>query len=227
MHIELVQRPGNSAAKITLNRGETLTAEAGAMIAMSGDVAITTTTHKKGSGSLLKSLKRLLGGESFFLNHFEAPRDGAEVWLGTSLAGDLMIHDLESESLVVQGGSFVAHSAGVEVDMGWQGFKSLLSGESIFWLNLKGSGRVLLSSFGAIYPVPVSGEYIVDTGHIVAFSETLNFTLTKAGKSWLHSILGGEGLVCKFSGQGTVWCQSHNPGSFGHSLTPTLKPRTA
>jgi uncharacterized protein (AIM24 family) len=84
---------------------------------------------------------------------------------------------------------------------------------------------VLLNSFGAIYEQQVDGELIVDTGHIVAFNETLQFTLTKAGDSWLHSILGGEGLVCKFRGKGTVWCQSNNQRSFGSALTPTLRAR--
>lgn len=227
MQIELVHRPGNTAARLTLAAGESVTAEAGAMIAMSGDMGISTTTHKKGKGSLLKSVKRLFGGESFFLNHFESPRDGGEVWLGTTLAGDMLTQTLDDEGLVVQGGSFVACEPGVEVDVGWQGFKNLLSGESLFWLRLNGSGQVLLSSFGAIYPIEVDGEHIVDTGHIVAFSETLDFTLSKAGKSWIHSFLGGEGLVCKFKGRGTVWCQSHNPQSFGTSLGPQLRPRKA
>ena len=71
----------------------------------------------------------------------------------------------------------------------------------------------------------VDGEYIVDSGHIVAFEESLDFTITKAGSSWLHSILGGEGLVCKFRGRGRVWMQSHNPSSFGKHLGPKLKPR--
>lgn len=227
MDIELIHRPGNSAARVRLAAGETLTAEGGAMIAMSGDVAITTTTHKKGSGSLLASVKRMLGGESLFLNHFSAPRAGAEVWLGTSLAGDMMVYELDGESLIVQGGSYVACAEGVDVGMGWQGFKTLLSGEALFWLNLKGRGKVVLSAFGAIYPVQVDGDYLVDTGHIVAFNESLDFSLTKAGGSWWHSLLGGEGLVCRFRGRGTVWCQSHNPRSFGHTLTPTLKPRSA
>jgi uncharacterized protein (TIGR00266 family) len=126
----------------------------------------------------------------------------------------------------VQGGSFVACENGVEVGMGWQGFRTLLSGESLFWVKLQGSGKVLLNSFGAIYAQPVDGEFIVDTGHIVAFNETLQFTLTKAGDSWLHSILGGEGLVCKFRGKGTVWCQSNNQRSFGGALTPTLRARS-
>ena len=71
----------------------------------------------------------------------------------------------------------------------------------------------------------VDGEYIVDTGHIVAFNETLNFTITKAGGSWMTAILGGEGLVCKFQGRGTVWCQSHNPSGFGQAIGPLLKAR--
>ena len=135
--------------------------------------------------------------------------------------------ELDEESFIVQSGSFMACTPDVDIDMGWQGFKSLLSGEKMFWLNLKGQGKAILSSFGAIYPVEVDGEYIVDSGHIVAFSETLDFTITKAGKSWLHSFLGGEGLVCKFHGTGTVWCQSHNPNSFGASLSPSLKARRA
>ncbi len=225
MQVELVHRPGNTAAKVTLQPGENCTAESGAMIAMSGHMDITTTTHKKKSGGLLKAAKRMLSGESLFLNHFEPTGKAGEVWLGTALAGDMMNLDLDHESLIVQSGSFLACAEGIEIDMGWQGFKSILSGESVFWLNLNGSGTVVLSSFGAIYPIDVDGEYIVDTGHIVAFNETLDFSITKAGKSWLHSFLGGEGLVCKFHGKGTVWCQSHNPNSFGMTLSPELRTR--
>lgn len=227
MDIELMHRPGNTAAKIKLAAGETCTAEAGAMIAMGGNVQVETTTHKKGKGGLLKAAKRLLSGESLFLNHFTPEGGDGEVWIGADLAGDMMEYDLDNESLIVQSGSFIACEHDVEVDMGWQGFKSLFSGESIFWLNLKGRGKVLLSSFGAIYPIEVDGEYIVDTGHIVAFNETLDFSITKAGKSWLHSFMGGEGLVCKFQGRGTVWCQSHNPDSFGWALSPGLRERRA
>ncbi|WP_049721481.1 TIGR00266 family protein [Gilvimarinus polysaccharolyticus] len=223
MKIELVNRPGNTAAKVTLAAGETCTAEAGAMIAMSGHMNITTTTHKKGAGGIFKAAKRMLSGESFFLNHFDPKDKEGELWLGSSLAGDMLALTLDNENLIVQSGSFLASEESVDMDMGWQGFKSLLSGESMFWLNLKGRGQVVLSSFGAIYPIEVDGDYIVDTGHIVAFNETLDFTITKAGSSWLQSFLGGEGLVCKFSGKGTVWCQSHNANSFGHALTPKLR----
>lgn len=225
MNIKIVNGPGNAAAKVVLDTGETLTAEGGAMIAMSGNMQITTTTLKKDKGSVLGAIKRVISGESFFMNHYSAQGQPGEVYLSTTLPGDMKVFNLDNESVIVQGGSFVACSEGVNVDMNFQGFKNLFSGEGLFWLNINGKGKVIINSYGAIYPIRVDGEHIVDTGHIVAFSETLKFSLSKAGKSWLSSFLGGEGLVCKFSGKGTVLCQSHNPSSFGHILGPKLKPR--
>ncbi len=225
MDIDIQFRPANSAAKVNLAAGETCTAEAGAMIAMSGDTDVTTTTHKKGSGGILRAAKRLFAGESFFLNHFTAGPAGGHLWLGPTLSGDLLSYELAGENLIVQAGSFLACETGVDMDVGWQGFKSLLSGENVFWLHLSGRGKVILSSYGAIYPIEVTDAHIVDTGHIVAFQESLDFTITKAGKSWVSSFLGGEGLVCKFHGKGTVWCQSHNATAFGRILGPNLRPR--
>lgn len=225
MKIEILNGPGNAAAKVSLNAGETLTAEGGAMIAMSGDMQINTTTLNKDKGGFFSAVKRVLAGESFFMNHFTPGPNGGDVWLSTTLPGDMKEFTLEGESLIVQGGSFVACEHGINVNMNFQGFKSLISKEGLFWLNLNGKGKVIFNSFGAIYPIEVDGEYIVDTGHIVAFNETLSFSLTKAGKSWISSMLGGEGFVCKFKGKGTLWCQSHNPSSFGHILGPKLKPR--
>ena len=225
MNVDIHHGPGAAAARVQLGSMETLTSEGGAMIAMSGDMRIETTTHKKGKGSLLKSMKRMLGGESLFLNHFTAGANGGELWLGTVLSGDMFVYDLADESLVVQAGSFVAAEHGVEIDVGWQGFKSLLGGENLVWLNLKVRGKVIFNSFGCIYPIEVQGQTIVDSGHIVAFQETLSFDISKAGKSWMSSFLGGEGLVCKFNGRGTVWCQSHYATGFGRALGPKLRPR--
>ena len=134
---------------------------------------------------------------------------------------------LEGQKIIVQSGSFVLCEENISLNTGWQGFKSLFSGESLFWLNLEGKGNVVFNSFGLIYEVDINEEdYIVDTGHIVAFEETLNFKISKAGSSWLHSMIGGEGLVCRFSGRGKLWCQSHNSTSFGLKLGPKLRPRS-
>jgi len=225
MNINIELGPGCSVARVALNPGEQITSEGGAMISMSGDINIETTTHKKGQGGIMKALKRMLTGENFFLNHFTAGGQGGELLLATTLPGDMMTYELQGEELIVQGGSFVACEPNIEIDLSWQGFKSIISKESIFWLNLNGTGKVIINSFGAIYPIEVDGEYIVDTGHIVAFPKNMNFTVTKAGKSWMSSILGGEGFVCKFTGKGTVWVQSHNSNSFGSTIGPHLRER--
>jgi len=225
MKVEILHRPTNSAAKCILGPNEEVTAEAGAMIAMSADTSITTSTYKKEGGGVLKALKRMLAGESFFLNHFQAGPKGGEVYLSTTLMGDMMEFETRGETLIVQAGSYVASEKGVNIDVGWQGFKNLFSGESLFWLKISGQGKFILSSFGMIYPVEVNGAYVVDTGHIVAFEETLNFTIAKSSKGWISSFLSGEGLVCKFEGKGRIYCQSHNPNSFGYKLGPHLRPR--
>ncbi len=225
MKIDIQKGPGSAAAQITLDPNEQLTAESGSMIAMSNNIDMQTTTYKRDQRGIGKALKRMLSGESFFMNHYTAGNNGGTVWLSSTLPGDMLAHDLSDASIIVQSGSYVASTPKIEVDFSWQGFKSLFAKENIFWLNLNGTGKVIVNSYGCIYPVEVDGEYIVDTGHIVAFDKGLDFKLSKAGKSWFSSFLGGEGFVCKFSGKGTVWCQSHNSSAFGKLLGPKLKPR--
>ena len=225
LDVVLKMRPGSTVAEIKLAPGEVFTAEGGAMIAMSPSVTMTTSTHTKKSGGIMRGIKRMISGESFFLNHYNGGNDGGSVWLGATHAGDMLVHQLHGETLIVQGGSYVASNSDIDIDLSWQGFKNLVSKEGLFWIKAKGTGTLIVNSFGAIYPIHVDGEHIVDTGHIVAFEETLDFSLTKAGKSWASSILGGEGLVCKFRGKGTVWVQSHNASTFGQLLGSKLKPR--
>lgn len=193
-------------------------------MALKGAVSVNTTTHQKGGGGALAGVKRLLSNESFFLNQYQASQP-AQVWLCSALPGDMMVKKLNGEKLVVAGGAFVACDSQIHIDLEWQGLKSILSGESMFWIKARGKGDLLLNSFGFIYPVQVDGEYIVDTGHIVAFEETLQFNISTASKNWLNAFLSGEGFICRFKGKGTVWCQSHNPKSYGQELTSYLKPR--
>jgi uncharacterized protein (TIGR00266 family) len=226
MEIELLNRPSSTVAKVTLGHNEKCIAEGGSMVAMNGSMTINTTTHQKGKGGIIRGLKRLLGGESFFLNHYQSSEADDKLWLSHALPGDMeKIEISPDQGIVVSGGCFVACDDDIEMDMSWQGMKSLFSGEGLFWLKMKGTGPVIVSSYGAIYSVMVEDGYIVDTGHIVAYEDTLNFSITKAGGSWIQSFLGGEGFVCKFKGRGRIWCQSHNSSAFGKLLGPKLRPR--
>ena len=227
MQHQLIAQPAMTVAQLSLAAGESVTCEVGAMIAMSNGFTVETTSRNRGGGGgIVKGLKRMLSGENFFLNHFTATQPDQILIIGPSLLGDIMHHRLTGGTLVVQGSSWLASSTGIDIDATWQGLgKALFSGEGMFWVKCSGSGDLLLNSFGAIYEVDVQGEHVVDTGHIVAFEDTLEFRVGKASKSLVGSVLGGEGLVCKFSGQGKLYCQSHNPPSFGKLLGPKLRPR--
>jgi uncharacterized protein (TIGR00266 family) len=224
MKIETRYAPAGTIAVCQMQAGDKLVAESGAFLASRGNIDIKTTIRQKKGGGIFSGLKRLVSGESFFINHFTAG-GSSELWLGTQLPGDILVHELNGDKLIIQGGSYVACEQEINIDLEWQGLKSIFSGESLFWVKAEGKGRVILGSFGFIYPVQVDGEYIVDTGHIVAFEQTLNFTISKASKTWFQAYFGGEGFVCRFKGRGTVWCQSHNPRTFGQELYPYLRPR--
>lgn len=226
MQIELLQQPDSTIARINLDAGEEIVAEAGSMVAMSSNLQASTTLRQGKGGGILGGLKRMVAGESLFLSVFRSPTSDNEILLAPRLLGDVLQYQMTSTDLVVQAGSYLASTSAVNIELGFQGFKSLFSGENIFWLNMSGSGDLLLSSFGAIYEVPVRGEYIVDTGHIVAFEKSLTFEITKPpGSSWLSTFLGGEGLVCRFKGNGRLFCQTHNATAFGREVGSRLPPR--
>ena len=226
MKVELINRPSSTVAKLTLHNGEHCIAEGGSMVAMHGSMNIETTTYKRGKGSVFKAIKRMFSGESFWLNHYYSHQALDELWLSHPLPGDMEVISMETGTdMIVSGGSFVACEDNIEMDMSWQGMKSMFSGENLFWLKMSGQGPLVVSSYGSIYKVEVQDGYVVDTGHVVAFEDTLDFKVSKAGSSWLHSFLGGEGLVLEFKGRGNIWCQSHNAHEFGKLLGPKLKPR--
>ncbi|MCR4415748.1 MAG: AIM24 family protein, partial [Thermoguttaceae bacterium] len=69
MQYEILARPAASVAKLTLQAGESVTCEVGAMIAMSTGFEVQTTSRNKGGGGgIIKGLKRILAGENLFLN---------------------------------------------------------------------------------------------------------------------------------------------------------------
>ena len=182
----------------------------------------------KANGGLLGSLKRsVLGGESFFQNTYTAHEAG-HITLAPPLPGDVIRHDIDDETLLVQSGSFLAADDTVELDTEFGGGRTFFGGEGLFLLRLTGTGPTFLSSYGAIHEVELAeGEqYVVDTGHIVAFEQSTSFDVRRVGglKSTLFS---GEGLVCDFTGPGKLWLQSRSQDAFLAWLIPKLPTNTA
>ena len=125
----------------------------------------------------------------------------------------------------MRGGSYLGSSESLALDTNFQGFRGMLSGESLSFISVSGAGVLLVNAFGKISGIDIEGGLTVDTGHVVAFESSLDYSIGKAGGSFLQSFLAGEGLVMNFRGQGRIYVQSHNPDEFGREIGPLLPPR--
>lgn len=227
MKIDILERGAFGSALVHLERGETFVSESGAMFRASSNMDIDVTTRSKGKGGLLSGVKRLLGGENFFFSTYRTTDGGpGEVGLSPTLGGEVREVALDGvTSWLCSGGSYMGSSSELELDIQFQGMKGFFTGESIFFMQVKGHGSLLVNAYGRISEVDVDGELIIDTGHLVAFEDTLTYTTTKTGGSWLTSFLAGEGIVMHFKGRGKALVQSHNPKELGTRLGRMLPPR--
>jgi uncharacterized protein (TIGR00266 family) len=218
MKHEILYKPAYTLLEVQLEAGERIEAESGAMVYMSPGIEIAT----KAKGGVLSSLTRgLLGGESFFTNTFTARSKGI-VGLAPPYQGDIAHHRLNGETLFVQNGSYIASSPDLSLDTKWGGAKSFFSREGLFLLKMAGTGDAFISSFGAIHEVKMTGEpFTIDTGHMVAFTEGLDYTVKKVG-GLKSTIFSGEGLVAEFRGTGTLYLQTRSMNSFISWLMPFL-----
>lgn len=221
MNITIDHGKSYATAKVELSPGESVKAEAGAMLAMKGDPEMQTA-----SGGLLKGLKRsLMGGESFFQNTFTARNGNATIWLAPALPGDLLHTRLDGQhALIVQDGSYLASSPHLDVDTRFTGARSFFAGEGFVMLRISGTGELILSSYGAIekHELKHGETMVVDTGHLVGFTEGMHHDLSRVSRGMKSLFFSGEGIVSRFTGPGTIYTQSRSSQSFLQWLSNRL-----
>jgi uncharacterized protein (TIGR00266 family) len=211
MQITTRQGPAFGVARLGLAGNEQVRAEAGAMMAMSGGVAL----ESKMEGGLLRSIKRAaLGGESFFVNTYTAPATGGWVDVAARLPGDLTALELDGgKALFVQKGSWLASASTVQLDAQWGGFKNLFGSEGGFILRASGTGPIVVACYGALetWTLEAGQSITLDTGHMVAYEDTVTMSLRKVAGGIVQTVKSGEGLVFDFTGPGKVLSQTRNP----------------
>lgn len=220
MRAEILYRPSYSMAVVDLSPFEEIRVESGAMVSMTEGMTLKTGME----GGLLRSLSRtLFGGESFFMNVFQAPSMGGQINLAPTLPGDMMILEMRGEALFVQGGSYIASSSGVEIDTGWGGAKTFFASEGLIMLRARGEGLLFLSSYGAIHPIDLAPgqRYTIDTGHLVSFTEGMQFNVRAVG-GVRSTLFSGEGLVVDLTGPGRVYMQTRSEDAFLAWLAPNM-----
>lgn len=213
MHVEVRHNPSFAVARTTLDPGEQLRAESGAMMMMSAGMGVEASTQ----GGLMKGLKRsVLGGESLFVTTFTAPASGGWVDVAHHLAGDIVVAGvLPDQPMNVTKGCWLASSGSVELDTKWGGFKNMFGGEGGFLIHAQGHGTIILACYGALDTVNLApGEQVtIDSGHVVAFGPSVTSQLRRATTGLVQTLKSGEGFVFDFTGPGWVMTQTRNPSA--------------
>jgi uncharacterized protein (TIGR00266 family) len=218
-HVE--HSPIYAALTVELEAGQSIFVESSAMAGMDSSLEMKSSMR----GGLGQSIGRLFSGESLFVSKFTASETSGSLYLSPAMPGDIGHYYLDGEtSLMVQSSGFLACGPNVELQTEFEGWRGFFSGESLFLMCAVGEGDFWFGSYGAIIEVPVTEEYVVDTGYIVAFEDSLDYEVDIIGglsfQNLMTGIFGGEGLICRFQGEGRVWIQSRKLAQLINFLHP-------
>ncbi|KAE8452887.1 hypothetical protein EG329_013159 [Mollisiaceae sp. DMI_Dod_QoI] len=204
-------RDTNSILTLQLAMGCPLTVKPGAMIAMTPTVTL--------KGTVKFSIKKLIASGEMAHSTFTGP---GELLLAPASLGDITNIRLSGDDQWSVGrDAFLACTQGVIKEYKRQGIgKAMFSGEGLFVYKISGNGLLWITSLGAIIRKDLAdGErYIVDNGHLVAWNTKYILERVASG-GIISGLSSGEGLVCKFTGPGTIFMQTRNPIAFGQWLS--------
>lgn len=204
---------------ITLDPGEAVFAEAGAMMYMEDGIEMATTLdpNAKGGGlfgKLMGAGKRLLTGESFFITLFgNAAAQRRDVAFAAPTPGRIFVADLKQwGELIAQKDGFLCAARGTDMDIAFTkrigaGF---FGGEGFILQRLRGDGLAFLAASGTLIERDLrAGEVLrVDTGCLVAMQASVDYDIEMV-KGIKTALFGGEGLFyVKLTGPGRVILQT-------------------
>ncbi|WP_320052236.1 TIGR00266 family protein [uncultured Acetobacteroides sp.] len=207
MKLSIKGKPVFSYVEVELQPGEAFVAESDAMASMSAELDMSA----KFNGGLFRGLiKKYFGGESLFVNHFtNNTSQPLRLELTQPTPGDMHVMELNGESFCIQRGGYIASEPGVKLGVKWAGFGSLIGGEGLFKLEVSGHGKVVFGAYGGLLEKEINGQFIVDTGHLVAYEPTMKLKPQLSGGIF-SSFFGGEGFVTRVEGKGKIYLQTRN-----------------
>lgn len=201
---------------VSLQPGQVLRAESGAMMYMTEGVTMSTTT----GGGLSTGFQRMLTGQNFFISDYTyegEPGTKGEVALGTDFPSKILRLNVQEYGgkLVCQQGALLCASHTIDISMEFTrtltgGF---FGGEGFILQALTGEGDVFLKAGGTLIRRDLeSGEPLrISSGCLVAFSEGVNYDVQMV-KGFQNVFAGGEGLfMTTLTGPGVVWLSGMPP----------------
>jgi uncharacterized protein (TIGR00266 family) len=207
--------------EIELDPGETVIAEAGAMLYMEEGIEF---EAKMGDGSnpnsgffdkMLSAGSRIFTGESLFMTHFTHRGYGkSHVAFSAPYPGTIIPVDLatmRSNELIVQKDAFLCAALGTKLAMHFNKKlgAGIFGGEGFILQKLTGDGKAFIHAGGTLIERTLNNETLrVDTGCVVGFENTIDFDVQRAG-GLKSMVFGGEGLFyATLRGPGKVWLQT-------------------
>src|SRR4051794_32477972 len=208
-------------AEVTLDPGEMVIAEAGAMMYMTNGIKMETMfgdPSQQNQGFFDKVLtagKGMLTGESLFMTTFS--NGGATrqvVAFAAPYPGKIIplhLDELGGE-MICQKDAFLCGARGVQVSIAFQKKigVALFGGEGFIMQRLLGDGIVMVHAGGTLCEKTLApGETLkLDTGCLVALQPSVNYDIQFVG-GFKNTLFGGEGLfLATLTGPGRVWLQS-------------------
>src|SRR5947209_4638968 len=217
-------------ARVHLNPGQEIYAEAGKMIYKSANVEWATRMSGQSWGDkIIGAIKRKLMGESLFFTYFQANMGTGHVGFAGHFPGKIQVFDLAAgQTMMVQRDGFLFAQSSVTLDIAMvrRLGAGLLGGEGFILQKLTGPGLVFVHAGGDHVDFTLGpGEMLqVQTGHLVAFEPTVNYDIQLVG-GIRTAIFGGEGLfLTTLTGPGRVILQSMTLERLRHELSPAEHP---
>lgn len=193
---------------VTLEKGETIHSERGAMSWMSDGLEMKTNA----GGGIGKAFSRMFSGESIFQNTYTASKDGDFIAFASSFPGEILTFDVSEGTIIAQKTAFLAREESVNMSIHFQkkfgsGF---FGGEGFIMQKFEGKGMIFLEIDGSIkeYDLAPGESIILDTGYLAAMTETVKMDVVTV-KGVSNVLFGGEGLFnTKVTGPGHIWVQT-------------------
>jgi len=194
--------------EVTLQRGQTLYAQSGAMQWMDGNIKMDTGMQ----GGMFGALKRKMSGEDIFLSYFTGQQDGAQVAFGHTYPGVIIPLDMSEGTMLCQRRSFLCATEDVNYDIALQRRlgTGLFGGEGFILQRFSGTGMAFIEIDGECVEKELSaGETIkVETSSVGAFQESVTMDIERV-RGMKNMFLGGEGFfLTTLTGPGKVWLQT-------------------
>jgi uncharacterized protein (TIGR00266 family) len=134
--------------------------------------------------------------------------------------------EMKGAPLMIQSGSYMASEDGIDLNTKFSS-KAFKAGEGVTMLEATGTGKLLVSSYGAIHTKTLAAgeKYIVDSSHLVAFDASMDVQARTVG-GLKSTFLSGEGLVVELTGPGALYIQTRSPQALINWIIPQVPQKS-